>query len=109
MWGFKKHMSWLFLWIFLVPQINNTLHFWIIKHDFSRELTAKQLVSNKSNIHYCDQNLFKTPSMLLLGQDFDIPNFVVYTQQRDSVLVLLFKKIVFIGYYLRGPPCRLFS
>ncbi len=99
----------MFLWIFLVPQINNTLHFWIIKHDFSRELTVKSLVSNKSNIHYCDQSLFKTPSMLLLLYDFGIPNFTMDIQQLDGILVQLFKKIIFIGYYLRGPPCNLFN
>lgn len=106
---FKTHIGWLFLWIFLVPQLNNVLHYWIIKHDYTQEHNTKTELLNKNNVHYCDQTLFKIPSMWLLLYDFDFQNFITVLPQCEEELLHKFVKIYFIGYYLRGPPGSVFN
>lgn len=107
MYQVKKHIGWILLWIFLIPLFNNGLHYWIIKHDFSREFSAKPVVSSKSLIHYCDQTLFKMPSLILVVQNFEIQNFEEFYQRHYSTLIYDFLQIYFIGYYLRGPPIQI--
>lgn len=100
----KRHIGWLLLWIFLVPQFNNALHFWVIKHDFLKEFSAKPVVSSKSLVHYCDQTLFKMPSLILAVQNFEIKNFEEFYLRHYSTVIHEFLQVYFIGYYLRGPP-----
>ncbi len=107
MYQVKKHIGWVLLWVFLVPQFNNGLHYWVIKHDFSRDFSGKTIVAAKNLVHYCDQTLFKIPALILMVQNFEFQYFEFLYKGQFQTRIHEFAKVYFIGYYLRGPPVGL--
>ncbi|WP_430614938.1 hypothetical protein [Flavobacterium sp. JP2137] len=100
----KKQIGWLFLWVFLMPQGNNALHYWVIKHDFRRTQPTTPEFLNKSTAHYCDHSLFKMPSMLLSLVELEWVHFNRPFNPQPEQLRALFEQSSFVAYYLRGPP-----
>ncbi|MCC9042423.1 hypothetical protein LNQ81_06905 [Myroides sp. M-43] len=95
------------LWctLFLVPLLNNTLHYVIIDHHFGNKSNALEFVDS-STIHYCEQYLCKLSSSienLVEPIDFWIERLC------DVILVEVvasYKECLFPFYWLRGPPAN---
>lgn len=100
--------SWggLLLLIFLFPQINNALHYFVVKHNYNHSHTNQ--LHNNEKTHDCELSIYKMPSVLLF--DFG------YTEPKKNILFSKVDKPFFISFYTRtffkilsdrGPPVDL--
>lgn len=102
---FPLHSSVFLLLLFVFPQINNALHYFVVEHHFHAYNSNEKQVHHTHQTHDCEQSIFKIPSIVL----FDLSCVELITT------VLLFKKDTFSSdsYYSmtffgnpsdRGPP-----
>jgi len=92
------------LWIFTIPQFSNVVHFWVITHDFSIRATPEKQFVNKTQVHYCDQTLFKVSPFFVHEFFLSLDKILHVQKQVFSLNGIKLIENFFFGCYLRGPP-----
>lgn len=102
--NFRTHIASFLLVLFLVPQVNNALHYFVLHHDFAHKHDVKEKESKKSNKHNCETSIFKIPAVTTVVIT-SVPIFVTcaFTKRIPQYISLLFKEHIAV-YRLRGPP-----
>lgn len=97
------------LWctLFLVPILNNALHYVIIDHHFGQKSTKLEYVDS-TTVHYCEQYLCKLSPAI---EHIVVP-VELWIERLHCELVIevvaSYKEFLFPFYWLRGPPVDLF-
>ena len=93
------------LFIFLFPQVNNALHYFVIEHHFHQyNKYEKQFVHNDKT-HDCEQSIFKIPSVLLFDFGYKKSNTIIQFYSIEKPLYnVLYNKNFFENLSDRGPP-----
>lgn len=103
--GYKKHISLVLLWGFLLPQGLNSVHYFIIPHDFYAMQENRQEVSLPGyTYHFCDYQLAVVDSTLpktVTTGNLRIP--FVWKEENFSSGSNHINELAF-HYSLRGPP-----
>ncbi|MFA7445788.1 MAG: hypothetical protein WCY89_07555 [Flavobacteriaceae bacterium] len=108
--SYKKLFLWrgsggFLLFIFLFPQANNALHYFVIEHHFEVVDSDTKQFHHNHKTHDCEQSIYKIPNTLLF--DFG------YSELKRIISFLETEKLVFISFYTRnlfknlsdrGPP-----
>lgn len=95
------------LWctLFLVPILNNTLHYVIIDHHFGQKSTQLEYVDSNT-IHYCEQYICKlSPAIEHIVAPIEFWEERVHDELVIEV-VANYKECLFPFYWLRGPPAN---
>ncbi|MGL4583462.1 MAG: hypothetical protein ACRCVU_10830 [Flavobacterium sp.] len=93
------------LWstLFLVPLLNNTLHYVIIDHHFGQKSNKLEYVDSNTT-HYCEQYLCKLSPVI----EHSFVTIELWVDRWcDELLVDVvasYKECLFPFYWLRGPP-----
>lgn len=109
---FNKPLLWrgwggLLLFIFLFPQMNNALHYFVVEHHFHQYNPNEKQFHHNDKTHDCEQSIFKIPSTLLF--DFGYTEFVrnvVFYEVEKPLFILFYTKIFFENVSDRGPPIK---
>ncbi len=92
------------LFIFLFPQVNNALHYFVIEHHFHEYSDEKQFNHNDKN-HNCEQSIFKIPNALLFAFDYAEPKRIIsFLETEKLVFISFYTKNFFNDLSDRGPP-----
>jgi len=105
---FQSHISLFLLCLFVFPQINNALHYFVIEHHFHpNNSTEKQFNHNPKN-HNCEQSIFKIPNILVFYFDYTKQTKrIIFTGLSTLIFISIYKKNVFKNLSDRGPPFNL--
>lgn len=101
--SYRIHIAAILLVLFLVPQANNAVHYFVTSHDFNIKGSDKTASSGKDK-HDCDTSLFKIP--LVITAPVTLVPVLYKPVASKSVLhyiVPIFKQQTY-AYRLRGPP-----
>lgn len=102
--NFRTHIAAFLLVLFLVPQVNNALHYFVFHHDFSHKHDIKEKGNKKSNKHNCETSIFKIPAVTTVIITSVLTLFTcAFTKCMPQYISLLFKEHIAV-YRLRGPP-----
>jgi|GEM_PF-920715 len=104
---FQIHISLFLLGLFVFPQINNALHYFVVEHHFHLNNKDEKQFNHNDKNHNCQQSIFKIPSILLLdfGYTERIKTFF-FNQINSLIFISFYKKNVFKILSDRGPPCK---
>jgi len=91
--------------VFFIPLLSNLLHYVIIEHEFGKRNSKLEWIDG-SNVHYCDQYLFKIyPAIEVPPCWIDVCFFVldhsIVLQKQEEV-----EQTTSRLYFNRGPPLR---
>lgn len=113
---FKKSLLWrgwggLLLLIFLFPQVNNALHYFVIEHHFHECSDEKQFYHNHKT-HDCEQSIYKIPNILLFDFGYkELAKTICFYSIEKPLYKVFYKKIFFENITNKGPPklCQSFK
>lgn len=105
----KKHIVTLLLAIFWIPQVNNSIHYFVVHHHYNNSYSDKTEVHKLSNDHICKQHIFVQAALLVpelinytcIRTDFNIKKDFLFIQKK------YFKTL--FNFYTRGPPQQLLA
>lgn len=102
--NFRTHIAKFLLVLFLVPQVNNALHYFVLDHDFTGKSSDTATVSKKQNKYDCDTSIFKIPAVTTVSIA-SVSTHNIYTVPKIiSHYSSSFFKEQNTAYRLRGPP-----
>lgn len=100
----RIHIAAFLLVLFLVPQVNNALHYFVLDHDFTHKQHDKENGTKKSNKHNCDTSIFKTPAVTTVSiVSVSVPFVNIVLKIISHYSSSSFKEQN-MAYRLRGPP-----
>ena len=102
---FPLHSSVFLLLLFVFPQVNNALHYFVVEHHFHAYDSNEKQYYHKNQTHDCEQSIFKTPSILLLDLEYtELIKTVLFFKKEKFGLDLFHNIIFFKNPSNRGPP-----
>lgn len=104
--SYRIHIAAFLLVLFLVPQANNALHYFVLNHDFDVKNSDGVTVSKKHKTHDCDTSIFKISSVTTVGIVSLSVNFIYTAPKLIFHYTPSFFKEQKPAYRLRGPPVK---
>lgn len=101
----QSHIGLFLLVLFVFPQMNNALHYFVVEHHFHKYNPNEKQFHHNDKTHDCEQSIFKILSTLLF--DFGYTEFVrnvTFYEVEKPLFILFYKKIFFENVSDRGPP-----
>jgi len=101
----QLHIGLFFLLLFVFPQANNALHYFVVKHHFHQYNANEKQFQHKHKTHDCEQSIFKIPNTLLFDFGYTKPKkFIPFLEIEVPFILIIYKKILFKNLSDRGPP-----
>jgi len=102
---FQSHISLFLLCLFVFPQVNNALHYFVVEHHFHHNNTNEKQFNHCHKTHNCEQSIFKIPNILLFyfGCVQQIKT-IVFNKKIILVSISFYNKNLFNSLSDRGPP-----
>lgn len=102
---FPLHSSVFLLLLFVFPQINNALHYFVVEHHFHAYNPNEKQFHHTHQTHDCEQSIFKTPSIVLFDLGYTELTKTVLFFKKDTFSFDSFYRITFFENPSdRGPP-----
>lgn len=102
---FPIHSTVFLLLLFVFPQINNALHYFIVEHHFHRYNTSEKEFHHTHQTHDCEQSIFKIPSIVLFDFGYsELTTTILFCKQNQFSFDSFYRKIFFENLSDRGPP-----
>lgn len=102
---FHLYSSIFLLLLFVFPQINNALHYFVVEHHFHAYGSTEKQFHHHHQTHDCEQSIYKSPSILLLDLEYtELTKTVLFFKKEKLSLYLLYSIIFFRNQSDRGPP-----
>ncbi len=100
-----SHIGLFLLVLFVFPQINNALHYFVVEHHFHQYSQNEKQFYHSHKTHDCEQSIFKIPSILLVDFGYkELSRFICFHSIGKSLYKVFYKKIFFENITNKGPP-----
>jgi len=104
---FRSHISLFLLCLFVFPQVNNALHYFVIEHHFHINNKDEKQFNHNHKTHNCEQSIFKIPNILLFNFGYaQQVKTIVFNKKSILISISFYKKNVFNSLSDRGPPYK---
>ena len=100
----KQYTISLLLAIFMIPQVNNAIHYFVVDHHNHGTFTCKEQIQKPHGEHICKQHIFVASAIVL-------PTLISFICKPPQYF--LHKKFIYLAnisisqsfsFYTRGPP-----
>jgi len=101
----KKYIAVFLLAIFVVPQVNNALHYFVVAHDWHPIKTQKKTeVAAQAHDHICAQHIYVLPAFFMPSLWFFEPLVdAKHDVALNGFIITCITRLVLVGF-TRGPP-----
>jgi len=101
---FALHINLFLLVLFVFPQINNALHYYIVEHVHHKYEFGENIYPNHKK-HDCKVSTFKIPSILLFDFGYIVIKTPVFYHNKQYIWNNIFYETLFFeNISNRGPP-----
>jgi len=99
-----KHISLFLFVLFVFPQINNALHFYIIDHVYHKYDSGENIYPNYKN-HDCQVSTFKIPKILLFDFEYTFRKIqILYHEKQENNIIGFYENLFLKNNFNKGPP-----
>jgi len=99
-----QYISLFFLGLFIFPQINNALHYYIVDHTYHKYDFGENFYPNYKN-HDCKVSTFKISKILLFDFEYiACKKQILYPENQNNWVNIFPQRIFLRNIFNRGPP-----